>query len=224
MFLFLQPFQVFIYPLPFDIQLTKYLTKDGNWGLNWPLYFCLLTCLVVDPQEQQQGTTKSTLYFPFTDFEANGKYLDNESFITFTTQHNIWIGQGQITFSFFWKHNGRPDLTKHPKSSSLAEGWRELHCTPLGLNPRTYFEVPGIPEWAISMSLPWRRSFIIVNRTYSIRIQCLKPILSCAGLGSSAWFYLLSCFIFSNDLWHFLCTRLGFIHPTTCIFFLCICN
>jgi hypothetical protein len=57
--------------------------------------------LVVDPQEQQQGTTKSTLYFPFTDFEANGKYLDNESFITFTTQHNIWIGQGQITFSFF---------------------------------------------------------------------------------------------------------------------------
>jgi hypothetical protein len=35
---------------------------------------------------------------------------------------------------------------------------------------------------------------------------------------------LLSCFIFSNDLWHFLCTRLGFIHPTTCIFFLCICN
>jgi hypothetical protein len=57
--------------------------------------------LVVDPQEQQQGTTKSTIYFPFTDFQANGTYLDNESFITFTTQHNILTVQALITFSFF---------------------------------------------------------------------------------------------------------------------------
>jgi hypothetical protein len=39
LFLFLQPFQVLIYPLPFDISVTKYLTKGRNWGLNWPLYF-----------------------------------------------------------------------------------------------------------------------------------------------------------------------------------------
>jgi hypothetical protein len=65
-----------------------------------------LTYLVVEPQEQQQGTTKSTIYFPFTDFQANGKYLDNESFITFTTQHNIWTLQG-----LFFFENTMADLT-----------------------------------------------------------------------------------------------------------------
>jgi hypothetical protein len=83
--------------------------------------------LVVDPQEQQQqGTTKSTIYVPFTDFQANGKYLDNESFITFTTQHNICLDSARSNYFlfFFFKHNGRPYLTKLLAPASQAHWQR----------------------------------------------------------------------------------------------------
>jgi len=86
-----------------------------------------LTSLVVDPQEQQQqGTTKSTIYVPFTDFQANGKYLDNESFITFTTQHNICLDSARSNYFlfFFKKHNGRPYLTKLLAPASQAHWQR----------------------------------------------------------------------------------------------------
>lgn len=123
-----------------------YLARKISYK-RWELYncrtklttiICLLTSFVVDPQEQ--GTTKSTIYFPFTDFQANGKYLDNESFITFTTQHNICLDSARSNyFLFFLKHNCRPYLTKLLAPTSQAhwqragESYTALHWV---WNPR----------------------------------------------------------------------------------------
>jgi hypothetical protein len=78
-------------------------------------------------------SSSSLSVFPFVACEDG---IKEDALTAFTEERNFFFFS---IFFFYWKHNGRPNLTScwHPKSSSLAEDPQELHLHSTG------FENPG---------------------------------------------------------------------------------